>query len=182
MDVRIIIRRALAILRVPQALPAVGFLAASGYTPDNPLELSLAYPPEHYGAETADIFEVLKEQLSGVQLDYVVFNEDMAYKTASMISPQHIREFMLPHYRRIADAVAPRQGETVITKTYPSSFEKTNLDAELQRTLDESERRASKAKENPMTRETQEMLQALGYLAPGHVAVGAQRGQIEPQE
>lgn len=41
------------------------------------------------------------------------------------------------------------------------------LDAELQRILDESEKRATKAKENPMTRETQEMLQALGYLAPG---------------
>jgi nicotinamidase-related amidase len=34
---------------------------------------------------------------------------------------------------RIADVVAPRAGETVITKAYPSSFEKTNLDAELKR-------------------------------------------------
>jgi nicotinamidase-related amidase len=33
----------------------------------------------------------------------------------------------------IADIVAPVAGETVITKTYPSSFEKTNLDAELKR-------------------------------------------------
>lgn len=33
----------------------------------------------------------------------------------------------------IADVVAPRAGETVITKTFPSSFEKTTLDAELKR-------------------------------------------------
>ncbi len=33
----------------------------------------------------------------------------------------------------ISDEVAPRAGELVITKTYPSSFEKTNLDAELQK-------------------------------------------------
>jgi len=33
----------------------------------------------------------------------------------------------------ISDEVAPREGELVITKTYPSSFEKTNLDAELQK-------------------------------------------------
>ncbi len=34
---------------------------------------------------------------------------------------------------RIADEVAPRDGEKVITKAYPSSFEKTDLDAELKR-------------------------------------------------
>lgn len=34
---------------------------------------------------------------------------------------------------RIADVVAPRDGEKVITKQYPSSFEKTDLDAELKR-------------------------------------------------
>lgn len=33
----------------------------------------------------------------------------------------------------ISDIVAPAPGETVITKSYPSSFEQTNLDAELKR-------------------------------------------------
>jgi nicotinamidase-related amidase len=37
------------------------------------------------------------------------------------------------HIGRIADVVAPQEGEKVITKTYPSSFEKTDLDAELKR-------------------------------------------------
>jgi nicotinamidase-related amidase len=31
----------------------------------------------------------------------------------------------------IADVVAPKSGETVITKSYPSSFQQTSLDAEL---------------------------------------------------
>jgi nicotinamidase-related amidase len=34
---------------------------------------------------------------------------------------------------KISDEVAPIAGETVITKAYPSSFEKTDLDAELKR-------------------------------------------------
>ncbi|CAN1722847.1 Isochorismatase [Hyphomicrobium sp. 1Nfss2.1] len=33
----------------------------------------------------------------------------------------------------IADVVAPNAGETVIVKAYPSSFEQTNLDAELKK-------------------------------------------------
>ena len=39
--------------------------------------------------------------LSAVQLDYVVFNEDMAYKTASMISPAMVRQFLWPRYRKL---------------------------------------------------------------------------------
>ncbi len=34
---------------------------------------------------------------------------------------------------KIADVVAPNPGETVITKAFPSSFEQTNLDAELKK-------------------------------------------------
>jgi uroporphyrinogen decarboxylase len=33
-------------------------------------------------------------------VDYVYFNEDMAYKTASMISPAMVKEFLWPGYRR----------------------------------------------------------------------------------
>jgi nicotinamidase-related amidase len=44
-------------------------------------------------------------------------------------SPYDVRE----RIGRIADVVAPREGEKVITKAYPSSFEKTDLDAELKR-------------------------------------------------
>jgi nicotinamidase-related amidase len=37
------------------------------------------------------------------------------------------------HIGAIADVVAPVAGEKVITKAYPSSFEKTDLDTELKR-------------------------------------------------
>ncbi len=39
------------------------FLAASGYTEDNPVEVEMWYPPEHYGASTAAWMEVLEKQL-----------------------------------------------------------------------------------------------------------------------
>ncbi|MBI1649122.1 cysteine hydrolase family protein [Hyphomicrobium sulfonivorans] len=44
-------------------------------------------------------------------------------------SPYDVRD----HIGAIADVVAPIEGETVITKSYPSSFEQTNLDAELKK-------------------------------------------------
>ena len=42
-------------------------------------------------------------------------------------SPYDVRD----EIGRIADIVAPREGEPVITKAYPSSFEKTDLDQRL---------------------------------------------------
>jgi len=44
---------------------------------------------------------VLDEPLRRVDVDYVYFNEDMAYKTASMISPALVKEFLWPRYRRL---------------------------------------------------------------------------------
>ena len=46
----------------PDIAAATAYLALAGYTEASPLQLTMTYPPEHYGAETADIFEVLKEQ------------------------------------------------------------------------------------------------------------------------
>jgi len=43
----------------------------------------------------------LERALSEVDADYVFFNEDMAYKTASMISPKMVKQFMWPRYRKI---------------------------------------------------------------------------------
>ena len=43
----------------------------------------------------------LERALSEVDVDYVFFNEDMAYKTASMISPKMVKQFMWPRYRKI---------------------------------------------------------------------------------
>ncbi len=47
------------------------------------------------------IMELLDEPLSAIKVDHVVLSEDMAYKTAAMLSPASMREFMLPCYRRL---------------------------------------------------------------------------------
>ena len=47
------------------------------------------------------IIEMLKEPLSSIKVDEINISEDMAYKTASMISPAAMREFMLPCYQRL---------------------------------------------------------------------------------
>jgi len=45
---------------------------------------------------TGFLMEMLDEPLSHIQVDQVTINEDMAYKTASMLSPAHMREFICP--------------------------------------------------------------------------------------
>lgn len=47
------------------------------------------------------ILGVLEKALVGVEYDCALFWEDMAYKTAPLISPEHYRRIFLPQYRRI---------------------------------------------------------------------------------
>jgi peptide/nickel transport system substrate-binding protein len=47
----------------PDVDAALGFLAESGYDESNPLEMTLWYPPEHYGANTAEWMGVIEQQL-----------------------------------------------------------------------------------------------------------------------
>jgi len=47
------------------------------------------------------IMELLEEPLSHIQADHVILQEDMAYKGQAMLSPAHMREFMLPRYKRL---------------------------------------------------------------------------------
>ena len=49
------------------------------------------------------IIELCDRMLSDVDVDCVMINEDMCYKHAMMISPRTFREFMLPHYKKMAD-------------------------------------------------------------------------------
>ena len=49
------------------------------------------------------VVEVLKKVVFDVQFDFAVMWEDMAYKTASLISAAHVRQLMLPNYRKITD-------------------------------------------------------------------------------
>jgi uroporphyrinogen decarboxylase len=59
---------------------------------------------EQAAEETAEcILAVLEKALDGVQYDFAVFWEDMAYKTASLINPNLYRKIFLPHYARITE-------------------------------------------------------------------------------
>jgi len=59
---------------------------------------------EQAATEMTDcILAVLDRAFEGVEYDFALFWEDMAYKTASLISPEHYRQIFLPQYRRITD-------------------------------------------------------------------------------
>ena len=47
------------------------------------------------------LMEISAEPFSHIRVDQLIVSEDMAYKHAAMISPQHLRAFMLPHYRKL---------------------------------------------------------------------------------
>ena len=65
--------------------------------------------------EVADcILTVLDKALDGVEYDFAVFWEDMAYKTASLLSPAHYRRIFMPHYRRITDRLHKAGIETMM--------------------------------------------------------------------
>ena len=51
--------------------------------------------------QTWFIMELLDEALRHCRVDWIGLNEDMAYKHAAMLSPAHMREFMLPRYERL---------------------------------------------------------------------------------
>lgn len=53
---------------------------------------------EHW---TQFIMTILDGPLSEVKIDQIILNEDMAYKHAAMLSPDMMREFMLPRYQRL---------------------------------------------------------------------------------
>lgn len=48
------------------------------------------------------ILRLIRRAVEEVDVDYVNFWEDMAYRGGSLISPAHVRRYMLPGYRRIA--------------------------------------------------------------------------------
>jgi uroporphyrinogen decarboxylase len=47
--------------------------------------------------------EVIRWTTKDIQVDWAYFYEDMAYKTAPLISPDMVRKFMVPRYRKVAD-------------------------------------------------------------------------------
>lgn len=59
---------------------------------------------EQAAEEMGDFFVAfLDKALPGIDYDFALFWEDMAYKSASLISPKCYRDIFVPHYRRITD-------------------------------------------------------------------------------
>ncbi|MFW5798026.1 MAG: hypothetical protein ACOCXX_00075, partial [Planctomycetota bacterium] len=54
----------------------------------------------------------LELSLSQIELDYIGYHEDMAYKNGSLIGLDLVREFMVPYYRRVM-AIAERHGAEI---------------------------------------------------------------------
>ncbi len=59
------------------------------------------------------IIGVMGRALAEVRVDFVQLWEDMAYHTASLISPAMFREFMLPCYRRVTDFIRSHGVEVI---------------------------------------------------------------------
>ena len=49
------------------------------------------------------LIQALDRATAEVEIDYVLFWEDLAFKTSSLLSPAHFRRFFLPHYHRVID-------------------------------------------------------------------------------
>ena len=47
------------------------------------------------------LMELLDEPLSHIDVDIILLNEDMAFKTQSMMSPPLMEKFLLPNYRKL---------------------------------------------------------------------------------
>lgn len=52
---------------------------------------------------TEFVCQVIERAVREVDIDYVTLWEDMSYKTGSLISPEMVKEFMVPRYKRITE-------------------------------------------------------------------------------
>jgi hypothetical protein len=62
---------------------------------------------------TEFILHVIRRAVEEVAIDYVNIWEDMAYKNGPLMSPRHVRQYLLPGYRKIVDLLR-RHGIEVI--------------------------------------------------------------------
>jgi len=63
------------------------------------------------------VMELLDEPLRAIQVDYMHFGEDMAFKGQAMLSPAHMREFLVPRYRRLYEFCQQRGVTAVIMES-----------------------------------------------------------------
>ena len=59
------------------------------------------------------IIEIMDKVLDHTDIDVFAFWEDMAYKTGPLISPEMVRRFMLPRYRKVVDFLHSRGVEFI---------------------------------------------------------------------
>ncbi len=62
-----------------------------------------AFLEEMMDANADFIIEMMRQILEVISIDGFGFWEDMAYRSGPLISPQMVRRFMLPRYRRVVD-------------------------------------------------------------------------------
>jgi len=62
-----------------------------------------AFVEEMMEADAEFLISMLAQILEETDIDFFGFWEDMAYKTAPLISPEHVRKYMLPQYRKVVD-------------------------------------------------------------------------------
>ena len=60
---------------------------------------------------------ILEELYSRVDLDFVLFTEDMAFKTGPLISPQLFDEFIAPYYKRLTQFIRSQGTDIVFVDT-----------------------------------------------------------------
>jgi peptide/nickel transport system substrate-binding protein len=82
---------------------AIQILTDLGYTADAPFEFELWYPPEHYGTTTADVMQVIKEQLEETGLIKVTLvSQNWAEYVDSFVAG-NLPVFMLGWFPDFAD-------------------------------------------------------------------------------
>ncbi|MGC9522507.1 MAG: ABC transporter substrate-binding protein [Anaerolineae bacterium] len=83
---------------------AIDLLSGMGFTEENPFEFDLWYPPEHYGTTTADVMQVLKEQLEETGLMRVNLNtQNWAEYVNAFVEGEAYPVFILGWFPDFAD-------------------------------------------------------------------------------
>jgi len=82
---------------------AIDLLTELGYTEDAPAQIALWYPPEHYGTTTADVMQVLKEQMESTGLMQVTLESQNWAEYVNSFVEGRLPFFMLGWFPDFAD-------------------------------------------------------------------------------
>lgn len=122
----------------PDLEAAKKFLAASGYSESKPVEITLMYPPEHYGASTAAWMQVIKKQLEATGMMKVTLTAQEWSTYAPALTTQDVYEagvlgwfFDYPDSSNYIDPFVYNGGEgTNVTKSVEGDVYGTPVDAD----------------------------------------------------